>query len=281
MVATSLPAWEAHPDVWLVVGLLAAGYAVAVQRLGPRHAPPGEPPASRFQIAAFSLGLLALWLSSDWPVHDVSEGYLYSVHMLQHLVIQLVAVPLLLLGTPGWMLRLVLRPDPVFRTVRWLARFLPALIVFNAVLVFTHWPAIVNATLESGLVHLGYHTLMFVAGFIMWLPVLSPVPEIPRLAPLPRLAFLFLQSVVPTVPASFLTFGSEPLYRGYEALPKLWGLTALEDQLIAGLIMKIGAGLLLWAVIAVIFFRWFASEEREERERTRRAHRLDRMGLTS
>ncbi len=97
------------------------------------------------------------------------------------------------------------------------------------------------------------------------MPIVSPLPEIPRLqAPLP-MAFLFLQSVVPTIPASFLTFGSHPLYRRYESLPKLWGISALDDQLIAGLIMKIGAGLLLWALIAVIFFRWAAAEERRNR----------------
>jgi len=77
-----------------------------------------------------------------------------------------------------------------------------------------------------------------------------------------RAVFLFLQSIVPTVPASFLTFGSAPLYRGYEDFPHLWGLTTLEDQRVAGLIMKIGAGVLLWALIAVIFFRWAAEEDR-------------------
>ena len=75
------------------------------------------------------------------------------------------------------------------------------------------------------------------------------------------MVFLFLQTIVPTVPASFLTFGDHPLYRRYETLPKLWGLSALDDQLIAGLIMKIGAGLLLTALIAVIFFRWVATDE--------------------
>jgi putative membrane protein len=182
--------------------------------------------------------------------------------MVQHLVLSMVATPLLLLGTPGWLLRTALRPPGLFRVVRTLARFFPALLVFNLVLVLTHWPAIVDAGLRSEPVHFLVHALIFVSALIVWLPVVSPLPEIPRLSPPGRMLFLFLQSVVPTVPASFLTFGSAPLYKFYEDVPQLWGLSTLDDQRLAGLIMKIGAGVLLWLLIAVIFFRWAADEER-------------------
>jgi putative membrane protein len=75
--------------------------------------------------------------------------------------------------------------------------------------------------------------------------------------------YLFLQSLAPTIPASFLTFGSHPLYPVYAGFPRIWGMDALTDQLIAGLIMKIAGGLILWTVIAVIFFRWGERERRE------------------
>jgi putative membrane protein len=197
---------------------------------------------------------------------------MYSVHMVQHLLFSMVATPLLLLGTPAWLARWLLRPpSAAFRVVRRLARFLPALIVFNVVLVLTHWPLLVNESLQSGLLHFGVHALLFVASLIVWLPVVSPLPEIPRLAAPTRAVFLFLQSVVPTVPASFLTFGSAPLYKFYEGVPHLWGVSTLEDQQIAGLMMKIGAGLLLWMLIAVIFFRWAADEDsRNQPQRIRR-----------
>jgi putative membrane protein len=99
--------------------------------------------------------------------------------------------------------------------------------------------------------------------------------------------FLFLQSVVPTVPASFLTFGSAPLYRFYEDVPQLWGLSTVDDQRLAGLIMKIGAGLLLWMLIAVTFFRWAADEERRTATRRqwqdldREVTRMTETGLPS
>jgi len=85
--------------------------------------------------------------------------------------------------------------------------------------------------------------------------------------------YLFAWSVVPTVPASFLTFGASPLYKFYEHVPHLFGLSTLEDQQTAGLIMKIGAGLLLWGIIAVVFFRWASEEERANTPK----HGLDEM----
>lgn len=270
-----LPGWNAHPDVWLLVAVLAVGYWMAVVRIGPRVVSPGMPIVTRAQVIAWSLGVFAVWLSSDWPVHDIAEQSMYSVHMVQHLLITLLAVPLLVLGTPAWLARYVLAPGSRrFRVVRSLSRFVPAVIVFNVMLVLTHIPAIVNASLDSGLLHFSIHAALFVTAFIVWMPVLSPLPEIPRLSWLLRMVYLFLQSIVPTVPASFLTLGDDPLYKHYVGLPHLWGVSTLEDQQIAGLIMKIGAGLFIWALITTIFFRWAADEERRQRPQVRRA--LDR-----
>lgn len=284
-IAVAYPHWEPHVEVWLLVGSLAASYAVVAVRVGPRYAPPGRAPVTRLQAVCFALGVLAIWVAADWPVHDIAEHFNYSMHMVQHLLFSMVAAPLLLLGTPAWMLRVILRPPShVFRAVRFLSRFLPALLVFNFVLVFTHWPAIVDASLRNGLVHFLVHALIFLSSLIVWMPVVSPLPEIPRLSPMPRMLFLFAQSIVPTIPASFLTFGSSPLYRFYEHVPHLWGLSTLDDQRVAGLIMKIGAGLLLWLVIAVIFFRWAGEEDRRiaaRRQWQDLDRELSRMGTTT
>jgi putative membrane protein len=76
------------------------------------------------------------------------------------------------------------------------------------------------------------------------------------------MGYLFLQSLVPTIPASFLTLGSQPLYPIYEELPRLWGLSAMSDQVIAGLIMKIIGGLIIWGFIAWVFFSWWNDEQK-------------------
>jgi putative membrane protein len=94
--------------------------------------------------------------------------------------------------------------------------------------------------------------------------------------------YLFLQSIVPTVPASFLTFGSSPLYSFYEHAPRIWALSALTDQRIAGLVMKLVGGLILWSVIAVLFFKWYLLEQRGDWDelRWRDVERDVRSGMT-
>lgn len=260
------PTWHAHPDVWLLVALLGGGYALALRRLGPRHVAPGQRVASPGQIAAFSLGLAALWVAADWPAHDLGEGYLYSVHMSQHLVFTLVCPPLLLLGTPAWLARELLRPPALYRLVTRLTRPVLALVIFNALLVVTHWPALVDYSLRSEPFHFAAHAAIFVSALLMWAPVVAPLPELRVLSPPAQMLYLFLQSIVPTVPASFLVFAERPIYRFYETVPRLWGLSAGEDQQIAGLLMKLGGGVLLWAIITVLFFRWHAEEQGADQE---------------
>jgi putative membrane protein len=255
------PAWQAHPDVWLMIALFAVGYAVAINRLGPRLAPAGVPVVTRFQVCSFSAGVLALWVASDWPIHDLAERYLFSVHMLQHVTYSIVAAPLLLIGTPTWLARWLLSPRWLLATVRWASRLIPATILFNLVVIVTHTPVVVTAAVEHAPLHFAIHTLIFVSSLIVWMPLLSPLPEVPRLQPLGRMLFLFLQSVVPTVPASFLTFGDHPLYHIYATFPRLWNVSAISDMQVAGVIMKIGVGLTLWIVIAILFFRWYSAEE--------------------
>src|SRR5258708_4032983 len=209
---------------------VAASYTFAGRRLGPRLAPTGTPVVTRFQLATFSAGMLALWIASDWPVHDLGEGYLFSVHMVQHTVYTVIAAPLLLMGTPTWLARWLLSPRWLLHAVRSLTRMIPATIVFNVVVIVTHLPVVVDASLRHAPIHFGVHTLLLVSSLLVWMLLLSPLPEVPRLQPLVRMVYLFLQSVVPTVPASFLTFGDHPLYRFYETVPRLWGVSALDDM---------------------------------------------------
>ena len=257
----TLPSWQPHPDVWLLIALFAVGYAVAINRLGPRLAPPGRPVVTRFQVASFAAGVVALWVASDWPIHDVAERYLFSVHMVQHVAYSIIAAPLLLIGTPAWLARWLLSPRWLRAAVRFAARLVPATILFNLVVIVTHTPVVVNAALEHALLHFAVHTLIFLSSIIVWMPLLSPLPEVPRLPPLGRMLFLFLQSVVPTIPASFLTFGAHPLYSFYDHVPRLWGISAISDMQVAGVIMKIGVGFTLWVIIAILFFRWYSAEE--------------------
>lgn len=246
-----------------VVGALAATvifYEYGLRRLAAQYAPRGEVAVTSKQRWLFYAGILSLYLVSSWPFHDIGEGSLFMFHMGEHLVFGLVAPPLLLAGTPWWLIRLVVKP--VLPALRILTKPLVALALFNGMLGLIHAPAMVNLMLENEFAHFGIHAVLFVFGILMWWPVLGPIPDTPQLPPFFRMGYVFLQSLVPTIPATFLTFGKTPLYPVYETFPRLWGISALDDQIYAGLIMKLGAGFLLWGFIAWIWFSWWNEEQR-------------------
>lgn len=255
--------YHPHPEVWVLVVGTACWYEWALRRVGPSRVHPIERVVTRRQVLAFAAGLATLWIASDWPVHDLAERYLYSVHMVQHLLIALVAAPLLMVGTPAWLWRWLLQPRPVFAAARLFGRPIVGLVVFNGVIALTHAPIVVNTSVGNEPMHFFLHLLLFTSAICMWLPVLNPLINLPRLSHPGRMLYLFLMSLVPTVPASFLTFGHTVLYKHYETVPRLWGTTALGDQLVAGLLMKIGGGAILWSLIAWYFFKWATTEERE------------------
>jgi putative membrane protein len=260
-----LPPWHPHVEVWLLFGSIAAAYLIAARR----HArDTGEAPDAR-RTRFFLTGIAVLWLGADWPIHDLSERYLYSVHMTQHLLFTLVAAPILIAGMPVWLLRRFLRPRAIAVVFRFLSRPLVALILFNGALLFVHWPAVVQLSISSGWVHFGLHVLLTSTALLMWWPVMSPLPEYPALPAPGQILYLFLQSLAPTIPASFLTFGDHLLYPIYGTFPRIWGIGPLTDQLIAGLIMKLIGGAILWGFIATIFFRWYRQERTEDWDASR------------
>jgi putative membrane protein len=258
-------AFHPHPEVYLEVLSLAAAYWAALRLLGPRFVEPGEPAATRGQKLSFAGGLLFVALAEGWPLADIANNYLYSAHMVQHLLFTLAAPPLLLLGTPHWLARTLVRRPGVWPVMKRLTRPVPATIIFNAVLVTTHWPALLDVYMHHQIVHIATHVALFGAATLMWWPVVSPLPELKRLSYPAQMVYLFIQTIIPTVPASFLTFASSPLYHFYTTVPRAFGISAVDDTRISGLIMKLGMGITLWSIIAVLFFRWSSKEERPER----------------
>jgi putative membrane protein len=254
--------WQPHVEVWVLVAALAVLAWWAVTRVGRRAARPGEPVLTRGQLA-WGVGALALLaVASDWPVHDLAEEYLYSVHMGQHLLLSYLIPPMVLLATPTWLARLVVGSGRAYAMLRRVARPVPATVLFNAVVVLLHWPAMVEAATANGALHYGLHVLLLGAALLMWLPVCGPLPEL-RL-PLPtQMVYLFAQSIVPTVPAGWLTFAEGVVYPSYDVLPRVFGLSVIDDQQIAGMLMKVLGGFFLWTVIAVLFVR-FASRHLED-----------------
>lgn len=255
--------FQAHLEIWLLVAALVAGYVYAVRVIGPKAAPQGAA-VNRRQVTAFSLMIVVLWLSSDWPVHDIAEEYLYWVHMAQHMSLTMFVPPLALLATPEWLAGLLLGPPRVHRAARFLSRAVVAAVIYNLSVVVSHIPQVVNTSASNGPVHYLVHVLLVSAAVVMWMPVVSPLPGW-RIGDGARMAYLFSMSILPTIPAGWLTFAEGAVYKHYDTPVRVGGMSVLADQQAAGTIMKVGGAVFMWSVIIFIFFRrmmrgWYASQ---------------------
>ncbi|HEY7529138.1 MAG TPA: cytochrome c oxidase assembly protein, partial [Gemmatimonadota bacterium] len=216
-------------------------------------------------VASFAAGWALLFLALQGPLHDLSDTYLFSAHMVQHLVLTLVVPPLLLAGTPAGLLRPVLRVRAVAAAARVATRPLVAFGLYNALFALWHVPTLYDLMMRNHDVHVVVHLLFLASATLLWWPVAGPLPELNRLSPGAAILYLFLAGIPMMALASLISLADEVLYPWYAAAPRLWGLSPLEDQRLGGLIMWVPGSLVLWAAITIVFFRWSAARENEER----------------
>ncbi len=250
--------FQAHPEVWLLVLFVVASWWYAVRFIAP-HTPEvrsGSPTVTRRQGWLFVSAVATLWLASDWPIHDISEEYLYSVHMFQHMALSYFLPLLAVLATPLWLFRAVLGSPRAGRAIRWLAQPVIAGFIFNVVIIITHIPGVVNQSVSNPLLHYSVHVAVVLSSLLMWIPIAAPDPLM-RIGYGGRMVYLFLMSVIPTVPAAWLTFAEGAVYKHYDIAVRVWGLSVTTDQQIAGAIMKTGGSIFLWSIIVFLWFKRF------------------------
>ena len=256
--------WHVHPSI--AIGIIAAAvvYLVGVGPLRERYELAER--ADPVKGIAFGAGLLVLLFALQSPLHDLGDDYLFSAHMTQHMILILLVPPLLLWGTPGWLLRPVLVHRRVFPVAQLITRPLIAIALFNVTLLLWHLPSAYEATLAIREVHVLEHMLFLGTATLLWWPVLSPVKELPRLSPPLQMLYLFVQSLMPAVLGSIITFSGQVLYETYATAPRVWDVSPLLDQQMGGLIMKIPGTLVLWGALTVVFFRWAGQEQEHTKE---------------
>ena len=247
--------YQQHLEIWvLIIGLIVA-FVYAIRVVGPKVVPSGEV-ISRKQIRTFSLMTFLLLISTDWPLHDIAEEYLYSMHMLQHTILTYIIPPLALLATPEWLFRLLVGKGRTYRVIRFLTRPVIAAVTYNAVLLITHIPALVNRSAAGGPLHYSLHVLLVFSALMLWTPICGPAKEW-RMSYGAMMVYLFCTSLVPSIPAGWLTFAEGSVYNHYDTPVRVWGMSVLSDQQLAGGIMKLGGAVFLWALIITIFFTRF------------------------
>lgn len=215
---------------------------------------PHAPPVARPFV--FHGALLIMFLSLNGPLHDLSDSYLFSAHMVQHLVLAFVVAPMLLMGVTGDMLRPLISKPSVRRLAEWGLKPARCFAIFNVVIAGWHLPPMYNYALAHHPVHIGQHLMILAASVIMWWPILSPLPELPRLSYPGQMLYLFLMSIPMAIVSVYIAYADGILYPLYASAPRFWGISPMSDQMIGGLIMWIPGGLFFYTVISVVFLRW-------------------------
>ncbi len=254
--------WNIDPSVWLVMGGIVTFLWWSITKVGPRRVDAGEPVVTRRQKQWLAAGVISTWVFSEYPIHDISEKYLFLVHMLQHTVFTMIAPACFLLGAPPWMWRWLLSKRPLLFVARFFSKPIVSLMVFNGLIAGTHLPPVVELSTSNGLFHFTVHSVLFVSALFMWVPVINRTDALPRFKTPVKILYLFAQSIVPTVPASFLTFAEKPVYTHYAKAPRLIaGLGAREDQIWAAVFMKLGVGTFIWCIVGYLFYTWWQASE--------------------
>jgi putative membrane protein len=243
-----------HPSIPIGIAILVAIYLGACRVTGCRP--------TRRQAMWFAIAMGAI-LFAHTELDELADARIFSMHMLQHLVQAFIIPPLLLLGTPGWMLRPWVLRRPIKPIARIATQPVVAFLIFSAVFVTAHFPPIFDRMCRDENVHIFLHVLFMVSGVILWWPILSPLPELPRLSYPAQILYLFLLMIPMTAVAAPITLATRVIYPWYTEGAHGWGVKPVDDQVLGGLIMWIGQGTYLMIVFTFIFYRWQQRDDRD------------------
>jgi putative copper resistance protein D len=263
-----LLAWSVDPTVVVPVALLGAAYLWAVRRVDRAHPANRVPP---IRTVCWLLGLAVILLALQSPIERY-DTTLFSVHMVQHILLTLIAPPLLALGAPITLLLRAVRPETRRRVVLPVLHSLPVRIVTFPVVTWllfalamwgTHFSPIFNQSLEEPTVHQLEHVFYLVAGCLFWWPVVALDPSPWRMREPARILYTFLQMPQNSFLGLAIISATTPLYAHYATLVRDWGPTVLDDQLMAGALMWVVGDLVFLTAILGILVGWMRREERE------------------
>lgn len=254
--------WNLDPSIFLGSIALCAAYLYIIGPLRKRYG--WGPEVKRGQAAAFLIGTLVMFLALVTPLDEIGDEYLFSAHMVQHLLITVVAPPLWLLGTPGWLVHLLLRQPVIGRLLRFFTRPPIAFFLFNGLFALWHIPLFYNLTLTNETIHIVEHVMFMGTAVLNWWPILNPLPEeLPHLSYGSQLLYLFANCQVMVVLGVVLFF-TGPLYTPYLLAPRVFGISVGDDQTLGALIMWIPGTIVYLIAMSFAFYSWFEQHEGQE-----------------
>jgi cytochrome c oxidase assembly factor CtaG len=264
-----LTQWNWEPSILIGTVLITGLYLYAIGPLRKRYFP--EEPVKTGQTVSFLLGIFFMFLSLVSPLDELGDSYLFSAHMVQHLVLTMIGPPLLVIGTPGWFIKPLVRNKIAFRVAKALTYPAVAFVLYNVDFWLWHAPPLYNATLENQNIHILEHLTFIVFGILNWWPMFSQSKDLPRLSIGGQVLYLFLSGMPSVLLGAGLTF-SPPLYTPYIAAPRVWGISAATDQQLGGLIMWVPVSISYIVVMSVLFIRWMQQQEAKQLAEEREAY---------
>jgi len=262
--------WSLDPGLLLSLSLLLGAYTVRWRRVRRRHGPAA---ASWWHLVAFAAGVASLFAALVSPLDRIAEQ-LATMHMVQHLLLLDLAPILLLAGTTKILLRPVTRRMmPVERAAGPLAHPAMGAIAYIVVMVAYHAPPVYDLTLRNDFAHVIAHMALAAAGGLYWWHLMSPVRQRMKMGVLGPVVYMAATKVGAGLVAIVLGFAPELIYDSYARLPEFLGMTHLQDQRAAGLLMAMEQSLVMGIALVVLFVRAMDESERADRRAERLADR--------
>jgi putative membrane protein len=259
--------WFSDPAVLAPLALLGGVY---VWRFRDARREAGGRGASALQAAAFGGAMLALLAALVSPIEGIGDDYLFSAHMVQHLLLGDIAPLLLLLSLTRVMMRPATRRlTRIERGLGPLASPATAIVLWLGLMYLWHVPALYDAATEHAGIHGLEHVCFFAAGIALWWPLIQPVPMRRSLTGMQPLGYIGAAKAGLAALGIYLAWASTAIYPYYEHTPRIWGLTPVEDQNIGGAVMLAEQSITLVLVMVAVFVRMLARSEEEERRRER------------
>lgn len=221
----------------------------------------GLPHTSTKQVMSYYLGTLLGVLSLGWPIGDLARRYSLTFYLVSNSILILGATPLMLIGLQGWCLAELTRGRRIDCALRHLTRPVFSTAFFTASLLVSMIPGVVEFESMNSIFWVGFHIFLVFSATVMWVSGLNLLPGLRRLSSLGRVAFFFVQSLLPTFPAVILIFAKRSLYKPYMYQAQHLGIAPLADQQLAGGIVKIISIIIFWSVAGVILARSNKDEE--------------------
>lgn len=247
-------------DPVLIGGLvtLALTYFLLTGPLRGRFAPGRAYP--KRQAGLFYTALVLLYLAEGSPLHELAETYSFSAHMFQHLLLSYVAPVLMLRGTPDWLLRPLLLHRAVKPVAKVLTRPVVAFVTFSLFFSLWHLPVFYEGALQNSALHHTEHVVFLAVSLLLWWPLMSPLPELPRLSHAGALVYLFVLPIAQLPVFAAVTFADHALYPTYGNATHVMFGDAVADQTFGGALMKVGGLIAFGLPFILTFFEWYKKE---------------------